>query len=527
MAPLTNSSTVVVKPFCKWASALDPTIVANPNFMEEIVSPLGSKAGALEWEFSRDFIPRGSRADRTVSFDLAIPGLDLNEKSVKMTRQYALLLAAEDNSIRSLATFRNRVQLHNRLAKACGQITGGGRPFSSMSLEELSKACGILQAGWADANSDHALLRKIIEEVGSLSARGLLSDGYTSTDCSARLCDVSPITLSTSLDMLRTRDVQRPKHKVTSVSTLPFAAEWLNALMPIARCYIELAPHIFRHFDKYNDLREQITRDKKGCVKKVIGRTVTRAYVDFATAEIESGKWLKPDGTVRLTLPFEHDETIVFPPRHTDHLLALVASLQMICFQLVALSSAARLAEMHTISTEGIAQSHHQEPTYALHGKILKGTGVVGYRRHKWIVSREAVEAVRIQDRLFKNVRSGEHLWCQTHQGSLGQPMLSSEQIHLVIFTRRHRLNTLVDDGRISARRFRKTWAELAMIGNLSAELIRQQLGHAPSEAGLSDQTAGYMFAHRESSMRLQLADPETFGPPAEIEALMMEVFKQ
>lgn len=102
--------------------------------------------------------------------------------------------------------------------------------------------------------------------------------------------------------------------------------------------------------------------------------------------------------------------------------------------------------------------------------------------------------------------------------------MRSSEQVHLVTFVRRHQL---VDNGKISTRRFRKTWAELAMISNLSVELIRQQLGHAPSEGGISDQTASYMFSDRESSLRFQLANSETFGPSAEIECLMKEVFKK
>jgi hypothetical protein len=521
-----KSSTVVVKPFCKWASAIDPSIVLAPGFMSSVISPLGSKAGDAEWEFSKDYIPRGSRANRTLSFEFSQLDLHLRPESNIMARQYALLLAAEDNSIRSLATLKNRVQLNNRLIGACGNVTGGDRLFASMSLGELSDACKLLQDDWTESNSDYGLLRKIIEEVTSFHKRGLLADGYTSHDCSECLFELSSITLSESLDALRNR-VALPKYKDPSVSTLPFSIEWVNALLPIARCYIELAPHITRHLEKYEELRREITRNKQDCVKKVIGRAITKAYIQFAKEEIEAGKWTRRDGTPFLKLPFETDGTIVFPPRHTSHLLALVSSLQIVCFQIVALISAARLSELHTVSTSGISQSDHEEPIYAIHGLIFKGTGTVGYRRHKWIVSQEAVEAIRVQERLFKSFRSGPHLWCQTALGSLGEPMCSSEQVHLVTFVRRHLLTPLVNDGKISTRRFRKTWAELAMISNLSVELIRQQLGHAPSEGGISDQTAGYMFSDRESSLRFQLANSETFGPSAEMECLMKEVFKK
>lgn len=523
-----KSSAVIAKPFCRWASKIEPSIALDPNLMSFVISPLGSKVGDLEWEFPEEWTLRGSCADRTLSFALAEPGITLRPEAEKMARQYAIALAAaNDNSIRSLATLQNRVRMNNRLLRACVSVIGGERMFNSMTIEELLGACRILQSDWSHDNSDRALLRKVIEEVSQYRERGLLADGYTSVDCSARLGELSSTTVSDGLDMLRSRKDQPKKHKETSISTLPFAIEWIRVLLPIARTYIELAPHITRHLDRYEELRRQITQTAAGRAKKVVGRAVTKAYVEFAIAEMKDERWTAPDGSVLNHLPFKTDETIVFPPRHTNHLFALVASLQIVLFQLVAFSSAARASELYTVSTRGISESEGEEAIYAIQGLIFKGTGAVGYRRQKWIVSREVIEAIRIQDRLFEQVRVGNQLWCQTAQGSVGQPMRGSEQMHLTTFVRRHRLGALVDGGKICTRRFRKTWAELAMLQNVPVDLIRQQLGHAPSEGGISDQNITYMFASRDASLRLQLANPEARGVTSEIEGLMMEVFKR
>ncbi len=75
-----------------------------------------------EWEFSAEWLDRGPRSACTISFDLADGSFGPASAPSKMARQYAFLLMATDNSIRSVATLVNRVNMLNRLIKACSQI---------------------------------------------------------------------------------------------------------------------------------------------------------------------------------------------------------------------------------------------------------------------------------------------------------------------------------------------------------------------------------------------------------------------
>jgi hypothetical protein len=524
----TNRRTVVtvVKSFCKWGSILDPSIVLAPDFFSQEISPSGSKVGDAEWEFPADWIVRGTRSNRVISFEqFALKGH--TPQSVEyMARQYAVLLLTSNNTIRSLATFQNRVHLNNRLIAACLEKVHGLRSLSNLSHEELSLACRSLQTDWTKGNSDRALLRKVIEEVANYYNRELLSDNYTKFDCSARLT-VAPFTQRQNLDAIRRTQPKLPKSDKTPDSTLPFPVEWVDTLLPIARFYINvLSPHVTRHLAEFKRLRAIVGREKHDRVKKVIGRNIAKAYAKFAAQEIEEVKWVDQEGTILQDLEFETNGSFAFPPRNVDDLHALVASLQICCFQIIALQSAARAAEMHTVSTQGISQSGDDDPVFAIHGSIFKGTGSVGFRDHKWIVSQQAVKAVEVQDKLFAGIRSEGYFWCQTKQGSLGKPLNKSEQMHLIKFVDRHNLSALLEGGQISIRRFRKTWAEMAMIAGLTADEIRQQLGHAPSEGGITDQTAGYMFSDQDASLRFQVAQPQTSSLSSSIKSFLKETIK-
>lgn len=509
----------VVKPFVRWASRLEPEIASQPNFLQTIVSPLGSKAGDATWRFPSEWLKRGSQSTTTLSFE-SLEGIKISSETALMARQYPIMLSVYTQSIRSIATLNGRVQLNNRLIQACLRVLGEARHMSSLTHEDLAEACSILKLDWTDKNSDGALLRKIIEEVSAFKARGLLADGYTSGRLDLRLSDLAPATLTETLNTLRKERSKLPMQNGASTSTLPLSRDYVDAVMEISRFYLSrLSDHITRHFDKLHELSKEIAEAKKDCVPKVIGRAIARAYTDFAEEEAIKGAWHCD------ALPFETDSSYVFPPRRVQDLLALVASLQMASFHIIALASAARPSELHTVSSGGVSVVEGDEPLYWLNGLILKGAGDIGYRRHKWVITREAVEAIRIQERLFKEWKSvALHLWCQTKLGAIGKQMRSSEGMHLAAFTKRHKITSLAR-GNVSARRFRKTWADLAMISHLHVELIRQQLGHAPSKRGASVQTFGYTFASRDAASRLEASDPETFGAPTDILDTMEKVF--
>jgi hypothetical protein len=515
----------VVKPFVRWASRLDPEIASQPNFLETIVSPLGSKAGDAAWRFPLEWLKRGSQSKTTLSFE-SLEGIEISPETAVMARQYPIMLSVYTESIRSIATLGKRVHLNNRLIQACLRVLGGARPMSSLTHEDLAEACSILKLDWTGKNSDGALVRKILEEVSVFKARGLLADGYTNGRLDLRLSDLAPTTLTETLNTLRKERSKLPMQKGASPSTLPLNRDYVDAVMEISRFYLKhMTDHITRHFDKLHTLSGEIAEAKKNRVPKVIGRAIARAYADFAEQEAIKGAWQRRDGSTCDVLPFDTDSSYVFPPRRVQDLLMLVASLQMACFHIIALASAARPSELHTVSSGGVSVVEGDEPLYWLNGLILKGAGDIGYRRHKWVITREAVEAIRTQELLFKEWRSGAfHLWCQTKLGAIGKQMRSSEGMHLAAFTKRHKITSLAR-GSVSARRFRKTWADLAMISHLHVELIRQQLGHAPSKRGASVQTFGYMFASRDAASRLEASDPETFGAPTDILDTMEKVF--
>lgn len=516
----------VVKPFVKWASQLDPEVASQPNFLEAIVSPLDSKAGDATWKFPSKWLKRGSQCTTTLSFE-SLEAIDMPPETALMARQYPIMLSVYNRSIRSIATLNRRVQLNNRLIQACLQVLGEPRHMLSLTHEDLAEACGILKLDWTEENSDGALIRKIIEEVSAFKARGLLADGYTNGRLDVRLGDLARATLTETLNTLRKERRKLPVQTGVSPSTLPLNRDYVDAAMEISRFYLShLHAHITRHFDVLHELSGEIAKNKKDRVPKVIGRAIARAYADFAEKEAIEGAWKCRDGSTCDVLPFDTEPSYVFPPRCIQDLLALVASLQMACFHIIALSSAARPSELHTVSSGGVSVVDGDEPLYWLSGLISKGAGDVGYRRHKWVITREAVDAIRIQERLFKDWRSGAlHLWCQTKLGAIGNQMRSSEGMHLAAFAKRHRIASLAS-GNVSARRFRKTWADLAMISHLRVELIRQQLGHAPSKLGASVQTFGYMFAGRDAASRLEASDLETFGAPTDILDTMEKVFQ-
>jgi hypothetical protein len=526
MAAGRKTMVTIVKPFCKLSSELDPSIVLAPDFMSHEIWPSGPKVGDAEWEFLAGCIHRSTRSNRVISFD-HLMGKKMIPPTIKlMSRQYAVLTLAGPNSIRSLATFQNRVHLNNRLIGECLDQFPAMLALSALSPDELSCVCKTLQKDWTKGNTDRALLKKVLEEIADFYNRGLLTDTYSTADCSANLEDV-PTTLRQNLDALRRARPTPPASETTPDSTLPFTPAWVDALLPIAQFYIEiLSRHITRHLAEYKRLCGTVGDAKRHCVKKVIGRNIAEAYANFAAQEAEDGKWTDQDGTILQNLPFETDGTVAFPPRSVNDLHALIASLQICCFQIIALQSAARAAEMHTVSSHGISQSDDEDPIFAIHGSIYKATGAIGYRHHKWIVSQQAVKAVEAQDRLFDGIRTGEHFWCQTKQGSVGKRLNRSEQMHLIKFVDRHRLSAFLDGRQISTRRFRKTWAEMAMIAGLTADQIRRQLGHAPSEGGITDQTAGYMFADRNASLRFQIAHPQTSSLSPAIKSFLKETIK-
>lgn len=191
----------------------------------------------------------------------------------------------------------------------------------------------------------------------------------------------------------------------------------------------------------------------------------------------------------------------------------------MACFQVLAITSAARLSEIHEVGPESICEPSLELGLPTIRGQVFKGAGAIGFRPHRWVVSHMAIRALLFQDRLFRRYRIDDHLWCQTAPGSVGQPMRSAECNHLQRFAQRH----CVDDTQISTRRFRKTWAEFAMISRLPIEDFRRQLGHAVTELEINDLNISYLLPSRDSSFRYRAASAQGVRPSAELLQILRE----
>ena len=191
----------------------------------------------------------------------------------------------------------------------------------------------------------------------------------------------------------------------------------------------------------------------------------------------------------------------------------------MACYQVTALLSAVRAGEMHGLHPDGISRS--ADGILQLHGRIRKGAGAAGFRRHAWTVDELVHDAIHVQWKLFDTFRNGDHLWCQTAPGTIGSRMRNSAQLHLEAFVQRNNLKRYLDDAGISHTAFRKAWAKLMYLSGLSIADIGGQFAHKVKELGEASVTLNYVNRdpYTRAEKRIQ-SDPSAYGLPPRIARL-------
>ncbi|MEH2474073.1 hypothetical protein V1281_004742 [Nitrobacteraceae bacterium AZCC 2161] len=510
-----NTTVAVADPFRVWCGQINPQVLRDSDsLLDQIVAPptesksQGSLVRDEYWIFPSEWFPSGP--DRLCLSLSAEQGI-LAPETHLMLKQYAIGLMVQPRT-RALVTIKNHVDVCRRIIGSLAVSKQHGAPLSSVSFSHLSQATDALTAGWAVDNSDRFLLKHVVSQIAEFRKRGWLSDGFGDASLDLPITDLPLEERQRYFDEInkspRVEGVIRAR---SQRGCPPVPKEYVDAMLPVAILLIdELSPFIIAHARLLFDARESISKKKGGRVcKKRLGKIVAAEYSDLASRKASNRFSELCEDYRRLT-------GCNFSLASVNDLRDQMANLQMGCYQVIAVLSAARKGEMHGLHPDGLRYSADGE--LQLHGRIRKGAGAAGYRKHAWTVDELARDALQTQWDLFEPFRNGEHLWCQTAMGSIGAKMRGTESEHLKAFVERNHLQHHLDEAGIAHTGFRKAWATLMYLGGVDIMSIARQLGHTVNEEEEDEPsvTMGYINSDpfTRAKKRLQSA-PDAYRLPA------------
>jgi hypothetical protein len=510
-----SATVTIIDPFRFWCARLNPQVFKNWDiFPDQLVAPKtkttgGSYAREEVWKFPTEWFPSGP--DRLCfTFDVA-DGTFARETTL-MIRQYAVALMCQRQS-QALATIKKKVDLAMRLLVKVASEKPVGAPLASISFDQLSAASSALVDNWAIDSSDRYLLNTVVGDIAKFRKAGWLSDGFCNEALDQPLTSLPLVDRQHYFEEIKkSARVEGTVRSPSQRGVLPVPKAYIDAMLPIGIFLIEdLSSIIIENFHRFCEIRDSVTSEKGSRVcKKVLGRTIATEYKKSAAV---------PATDDYAALCEDHRQLTGrnFSLSCYRDLFAEVANLQMACYQASASLSAVRAGEMHSFHPDGI--NRNGEGVLQLHGRIRKGVGSAGFRRHAWTVDELVHNAIHVQWNLFDPVRGGDdHLWCQTAPGVIGSKMRNSSQLHLKAFVQRNNLNIHLEKAGISHTAFRKAWAKLMYLAGLSIADIGGQFGHKVKELGKASVTMNYVNRdpYTRAEKRLQ-ADKSAYSLPPKI----------
>ena len=481
-----------VDAFRTWCSMMiDPAEIGNwDKFQTSIIAPAnhdypsGIPAGHYIWQFPEHWFVRGSAARRLIDFSRLERhiGTASGQRLLISVKQYTGACMTVAARRLSFSSVKKRSLAATRLALATLDLGQGNIGFRDLDVPQALRVVAASRTNF----DDDALLRCVIQELNDYGQAGLVSDYFEKVDWRQCALDL-PADQRACFVGVRQRPESNPRRPLTDA--------YVEHAMQIIMVYVALlADKILEHARHYAEVRETVLREKTPeRSKKLALRRAWRKYSRFA--EADAPNW--PLGSLPFRCSYE------FPPRRLTDLFALISTLQMCAFQLVALDGAMRLSEQHTVDPETsylLDVSGHAVPI--LRGRTFKIKGDHGWNGREWAVSPLARRALKIQSELaaaFRHDAVEATVWISTKPDSLGAPMRSAEIMHLNKFAERHYLLGFCENGRICHGQFRKTFARLmALYAEKGIQTVRQQLQHESE-----DQTSDYILSNPDTGFDL------------------------